>query len=137
MSPKLRRAAGLVLVWLVGLALIASAGMKLAAPPFLLERMGDSGFLPLLLPLGVVEIVAAVLLLVPKTWRLGLLLCTAYLGGAIAVSIESEGLGEAVPAAVLQALLWTGAALRTPDLLGPLFPGRGTAAAPAAPAAVR
>ena len=131
MSSKVRRAAGLALVWVVGLALVASAGVKLAAPPFLLEKMDGSGFLPLLVPLGLVELAAAVLLLVPRTWRLGLLLCVAYLGGAIAVSIETDGLGEAVPAAVLQALLWTGAALRAPDLLGPPVAGRAAADGPA------
>ena len=120
MSPKVRRTIGLVLIWLVGLALAASAVMKLSG---MLEDGGDSsaaGFGPLLRPLGGVELAAAVLLLVPLTHRLGLLLCTAYLGGAMAVSIAQQGLGEATPAAVLQALLWTGATLLTPDLLGEL-----------------
>ncbi len=119
MSPNVRRTVGLVLIWLVGLALAASAVLKL------LGLVGDSasagGFGPLLRPLGIVGLAAAALLLVPMTHRLGLLLCTAYFGGAMAVSISDSGLAEALPSAILQALLRTGATLRTPDLLGPLL----------------
>ncbi|QDT16949.1 DoxX family protein [Alienimonas californiensis] len=120
MSPKARRITGLVLIWLVGLALAASAGMKLAGMAEG-ESASAGGLDGLIRPLGVVELLSAVLLLVPLTHRLGLLLCTAYLGGAIAASIVMMGLAEALPAAILQALLWTGATLRTPDLLGPLL----------------
>ncbi|MFH5803769.1 hypothetical protein [Alienimonas sp. DA493] len=119
MSPKVRRVAGLVLVWLVGLALAASAVVKFSG---VAGDSGDAGgFAGLIVPLGAVELASAILLLVPLTHRLGLLLCTAYLGGAMAASIATAGLPEAIPAAVLQALLWTGATLRTPDLLGPLL----------------
>jgi hypothetical protein len=130
-SPRLRRIVGLVLIWLVGLALAASAVMKLAG---LMEGEATAGgFAGLLRPLGAVELASAVLLLVPFTHRLGLLLCTAYLGGAMAVSISGGGLGEAVPAAVLQALLWTGATLRAPDLLGPMLAPRTAPAIATAP----
>lgn len=123
MSPRLFRTAGLVLIWLVGLALAASAVLKLGG--WLGDSASAGGFATLFRPLGVVESASAALLLIPRTHRLGLLLCTAYLGGAMAVSISDSGLGEALPAAILQALLWTGATLRTPDLLGPLL-GRRT-----------
>ncbi|NNJ25837.1 hypothetical protein [Alienimonas chondri] len=136
MSPKVRRTAGLVLIWLVGLALAASAGLKLAGIPVddpaeapsvetgeaAADAVGDSsmagGFAELMVPLGLVELASAVLLLIPLTHRLGLLLCVAYLGGAMAASIATTGLSEAIPSAVLQAMLWTGATLYTPDLLG-------------------
>ena len=123
MSPRVRHTAGLVLIWLVGLVLTASAFAKMARPAELVAQMEASGFAEVLLPLAVVEVVSAALLLIPLTRRVGFLLCTAYLGGAIAVHVGGDGLGEAIPAAVLQALLWTGATLHTPDLLGPLLTG--------------
>ena len=123
MSVKARHTAGLVLIWLVGLALVASAIFKMARTEELAAEMGESGFAELLFPLAVLEILCAGLLLVPLTRRVGLLMCTAYLGGAIATHVGGDGLGEAIAPAVLQALLWVGSALHTPDLLGPLLTG--------------
>ena len=132
MSPKARRTAGLVLIWVVGLALIAGAASKLTNPAALAGRLGGSAYVLLFLfkPLALGELGSAVLLLVPQTRRLGLLLCTVYLGGAMAVWIVVEGLAGALPAAVLQALLLTGATLAKADLLAPMLP-RGVPVAPA------
>lgn len=130
MSPTIRRTVGLVLIWLVGLTLATSAVMKLFGVAG--DNLLRGQLIVLLRPLGVIEFTSAALLLVPVTRRLGLLLCTAYLGGAMAWSIAGYGLlglppltavGQAIPAAVIQAMLWTGATLRTPDLLGPLLVG--------------
>ncbi|MEM9702877.1 MAG: hypothetical protein AAF907_10600 [Planctomycetota bacterium] len=119
MSPKIRRIVGLALVWLVGLALAASAVAKLTG------NVGESasvgGFEGRAAYLAGLEFVSVGLLLVPFTHRLGFLLCTAYLGGAMATSIALSGLGEATPSAILQALLWTGAVLYSPELLGPML----------------
>ena len=124
MPARLPRTAGSVLIWLVGLALAASAVGKLAAPAPVREQLLGHG-ITWPRTLGAVELAAAVLLLAPLTRRVGLLLCVAYLGGATAVSFGDDGFAEAVPSMVLQALLWTGAALATPDLLGPLTARRG------------
>lgn len=133
MSPKIRRRVGLGLVWLVGLALVASAAVKLLNVAGAHDQLLAHGVTwPRLL--GAVELAAAVLLLVPATHRVGLLLCAAYLGGATAVSV-GEGTGEMLPSLVLQTLLWTGAALYRPDLIAPRSPVAETAApAPAAAA---
>jgi len=60
---------------------------------------------------AVLELASSALFLVPKTRPFGLLLVSAYLGGAIAAQ-----LGHALPPeppAVLLALLWIGTSLRS------------------------
>ena len=119
MPPRLRRRLGVGLIRLVGLALLATAAVKVTPHPAVAERMASRGITrPVLL--GLVEAGCVAALLVPRTRRVGLLLCTAYLGGAIHATVTG-GVVKALPAVLLQALLWTGAALATPDLLGPLL----------------
>jgi hypothetical protein len=98
-----------VLIILPSLMLLMSAFMKLSGAQELALAFEAIGLGKLLATIGVIELISTVLLLVPKTYKIGFLLITAYLGGAI--SIELAG-GQFPVAAVLLAVIWIGVFLR-------------------------
>ncbi|MDD3322391.1 MAG: DoxX family protein [Paludibacter sp.] len=61
------------------------------------------------------EIVSALLFLIPKTNKIGLLLLSSYMGGAIIIHM-TEGMSIMIPSVVL-ILVWITGFLRNPELL--------------------
>jgi len=111
-----RRTAGNILIFLGGLALIASAATKFAHITLVVNQLAAIGFDGgRLMIIATLEFCSAALYLVPRTRSIGLPLISSYLGGAIAAHL---GHREPVyqPAFVL-ALLWIGAYLRHPEIL--------------------
>ena len=104
---------GRVLSAAPGLMLLASAAMKLShAPPMVGTWVGKFGWPEsALAPIAVLEIVCAVLYLVPRTAILGAILVTGYLGGAYATHLR-VGDAAALPPLVLGAMAWAGLYLR-------------------------
>ena len=99
--------------FLVSVIIIISGVLKISGHHPLLPHfaeMGFAGYVPLF---GGLEIVFALLFLFPKTVNLGLLLLTAYFGGAMAVEIPYGMM--AAPALPL-ALVWMAAWVRYPNL---------------------
>jgi hypothetical protein len=108
--------AGAVLIGLGGLVLLASATAKFARVPQITSQLGAFGFTGGKLTLiAVLEALSASLFLVRRTRSAGLLLVSAFLGGAIATHLQ-HGQSVLQPASVL-ALLWLGAWLRHPEML--------------------
>ncbi len=106
---------GRVLTGLPALALLASGGMKLAQAPPVVDTLTKLGFTAgTVCWLGAIEVLCAVLFLVPQTAVLGAILATGYLGGAICAHVR-EGEPFVVPL-VLGILLWIGLGLREPRL---------------------
>lgn len=113
---KKRRFSGSLLITMGGLMLIGSAGAKLAHVPQVVDQLAAMGFDGGRLTfIAVLEIVSAVLFLVSFTRSLGLLLVSAFLGGAIATHLQ-HGQPIYQPAFVLF-LIWLGAWLRHPQIL--------------------
>jgi hypothetical protein len=111
-----RRIAGNILVFMSGLILVASAGVKLTQVPKVVTQMSAIGFAGNRLTfIAVLEAISAVLFLIPVTRSAGLLLVSSYLGGAISAHL---GHGQTIlqPAMILS-LLWLGAWLRHPEIL--------------------
>ena len=108
---KVRNIVSNILIFLPGIALLASSFTKFAHVPAVVAQMAAVGFTgPRLMLVAVLELTSAALFLVPKTRRFGLLLVSAYLGGAIAAQL---GHGQPpAPPAVLLALIWMGTWLR-------------------------
>ncbi len=102
---------GVVVSILPCLLLLMSAGMKLSAGPEMVEGFKHMGWpASLMVPLGVVELLATLLYLIPQTATLGAVLLTGYLGGAVATHARLE---EPVWTAVgLGVVLWLGLYLR-------------------------
>ena len=111
-----RRTAGNILIFLAGLILIGSAVAKFAQVSPVITPLAALGFAGSKLKIiAALEILSALLFLVPATRSVGLLMVSAYMGGAISAHM---GHNEPVyqPAFVL-ALIWIGAWLRHPEFL--------------------
>ncbi len=77
-----------ILIFLPGIALLGSSLAKFAHVPAVLAQMAALGFDgPRLMIIAVLELASAALLLLPRTRPFGLLLVSAYLGGAIAAHL--------------------------------------------------
>ena len=120
-----RSIAGTILLSLVALALFGGAAAKLAHVPRMVSELGALGFYgSRLTAIALLEIASALLFVLRPTRSLGLLLASAYLGGAIATHV-GHGSPWFQPALVLS-LLWLGTYLRHPVILWSLAPRPGT-----------
>jgi hypothetical protein len=110
-TSKTLQRVGVVVSILPCLLLLMSAGMKLSHGPEIVEGFKHLGYPEsLILPLGVVELLATLLYLVPQTAALGAVLLTGYIGGAVATHARLE---EPVWTAVgLGVAVWLGLYLR-------------------------
>jgi hypothetical protein len=111
-----RRIVGNVLIGFGGLALLGSAATKILQVPKVVEGLGALGFSGnRLMFIAALEIISLTLFLVPVTRSIGLLLISAYLGGAISAHL---GHGENIfPPSLILAIAWLGAWLRHPEIL--------------------
>jgi len=115
--------AGRILTAIPVLMLLASAGMKLARPPQVLEGMGKFGYPEsAILGIALAELACAILYAIPRTAVLGAILVTGYLGGATATHVR---VSDAFVAPVLLGVMaWAGLYLRD-ERLRRLLPLRG------------
>ena len=111
-TPKAMLWTGRVISAIVVLVMGAmGAVMFIMFPPMVLEGMTKHGYPAYVArPLLAVEVVCAVLYLIPQTAVLGAILLTGYLGGAVATHVR---VGEPYGMAVLfGVLVWLGLYLR-------------------------
>lgn len=127
-NSNFRKGAGTVLLVLSSVLLIGSAAAKLAHVPPVVAQLSAAGFDGSKLNLvGFLELVSALLFLIPVSRSVGLLLVSSFLGGAIATHLQ-HGQSIAPPSIVLL-LIWLAAALRHPQILWS-WPARRAGAAP-------
>jgi uncharacterized membrane protein YphA (DoxX/SURF4 family) len=117
MNPqsKTRRIIAWILTSLITLLFVFSAIMKLLAAAQVVEVFTKWGLRDRLVLIGIGELVSALLFLVPRTNSLGVLLLSAYMGGAIVTHMQ-----HAEPfygQSVLLLLIWVAGYLRHPELL--------------------
>ncbi len=111
---KSRRIAAWVLTGLLTLLFSFSAVMKLAAAQPVVEVFTKWGLTNHLMLIGIGELVSALLFAIPRTHSLGVLLLSAYLGGAIVTHMQ-HGEPYVSPGVVLL-LVWITAYLRQPEM---------------------
>lgn len=88
-----------------------SAAMKFLGGQEFQQQFALFGFAPALLgTIGVLEVVSVLLYAIPRTAVLGAILCTGYLGGAIATHVRTDG--QFLPALLFGVLVWLGLYLR-------------------------
>lgn len=97
---------------LAAFMILMGASLKIAGQPELSARIAAVGLLSYIKLFAAAEIVFVALFLYARTMKLGLLLLTAYFGGAIATEILHGGM---LFPAILLSLVWTGAYLRMPS----------------------
>ena len=111
-----RRITGTVLTVLASIMLIGSAGAKLAHVPKVVTELGAMGFDGnKLIFIAILGILSAVLFLIPLTRSFGLLMVSAYMGGAIATHVGHNH--PFIQPAIVLALFWLGTWLRHPQML--------------------
>ena len=114
-QSKGRRIAAWLLTGIITLIFVAIGQAKLLRSQSALELGVRWGLRNYIFWIGVAEVGGALLFFFPKTNSLGVLLVSAYLGGAIATRIEH---GEAyIFPSVLLILVWVAGYLRHPELL--------------------
>lgn len=109
MKESTKKIIAVIIMALPAAMLVMSAGMKLSGSEAIMNTLGKTGIGPYITLLGIIELSSVILLFIKKTFKIGLLLVTGYLGGAI--SIELFG-GQFPVAAILLSVIWTGAFLR-------------------------
>jgi hypothetical protein len=117
---KTRNIINWVLAGIIAIIFIGSALGKLTGNAEAIKMASEIGLdAQTYLILGVVEIIAVLLFLIPRTAVIGTLLLVAYLGGAIA-----SHLGHAqsiLPPVIISVLLWIVAFVRIPELSNTLL----------------
>jgi len=118
---KTRKIINWIFVGLMSALFIMSATMKLmaGADAEIAVNFVKWGLEGKLMLIGMGELIAAILFLIPRTSSLGVLLLSAHLGGAIATHIEH---GEMfIPQAIMLLLVWVANYLRNPEMLSSFF----------------
>lgn len=115
MTTKTKNILRWVLTGLVGFIFIGSAMGKLTGGEQTVAMANSLGLdASTFKIIGLVELLAAVLFVIPRTGILGTLLLAAYMGGAMAAHLVS-GISMLAPA-VLEAIMWIVASIRFPEL---------------------
>lgn len=120
MSPKTRSIIGWILTALLAVLFLWSAAMKFMGGPEMEKGIAGMGLtMDTMRILGVVETLAIVFFIIPRTGVLGTLLLAAYLGGAIATHLEHAQ--SVMSPVIVSCVLWITAAIRFPELCSRLF----------------
>lgn len=107
---------GRIMIYFLSFVLAASAVAKFAGIPKVASQMAAMGFDgQKLTMIAVLEIISALLFAFPRTRSIGLVMVSAYLGGAIATHV-GHNQPPFQPAIVL-GLFWLAAWLRHPQVL--------------------
>jgi uncharacterized membrane protein YphA (DoxX/SURF4 family) len=116
-GPDRAKKAGQLLTIVIAIIMLFTGVMKVTGNAAVAEELERLGLSPeIMVPLGIAEILAAVLFIVPQTAVLGAILLTGYLGGAI-VTHWRVGDWFLIPIPIVIALLvWLAMALREPRL---------------------
>ncbi|HLW42635.1 MAG TPA: DoxX family protein [Flavobacterium sp.] len=121
MSQKAIKITGWSLTIILGLLFTMSAFTKLAQNEEALAQASTFGLDATTYQfIGIIEIIALILFIIPRTGVLGTLLLVAYLGGAIVTHLQhQEPIATAV---IIQMVLWITAFIRFPELRQRLIP---------------
>lgn len=95
------------------LMIAMSGAMKLVGAEQVVTGLTKAGLSSYITLFGIIELISLTLFIYPKTYKIGFLLLTAYLGGAL--SIELAG-GQPPMAAILLTLIWVSVYLRDHNL---------------------
>ena len=105
-----------ILVLVAGIMLLAGSGKVFGfAPEEVVKGLDESRLKDQMRLIGIAEMVSAILLLIPRTWSIGILLASSFWGGEI-VSHMTKDDSYHVPA-ILLLMTWVGTFLRNPESL--------------------
>jgi hypothetical protein len=115
MNPNLKLWASRILTGIITVALSATASIKIAHMPTMVEGLTRAGIPEsAVLPIAILELACLALYLIPRTMVLGAVLLTGYFGGAMVVHII--GGKNVLPLIMLGVWTWGGIYFRVPGL---------------------
>jgi len=114
-QSKARRIVAWILTSLITLLFIFSSVMKFLRPPEVIAAVEKWNLKDELFLIGAGELVSALLFFIPRTHSLGVLLLSAYMGGAIVTHMQNDE--PYIVPAVFLLLIWVAGYLRHPELL--------------------
>lgn len=115
MNIKVQKIVGWSLSSIIFLLLTASAVDKISGSEHSLQIAKLIGISPrTYIILGIIELISALLFLIPKTGILGLMLLSSYLGGAIATHLQ-HGQDIWFPISI-ETVVWIAAFIRFPEI---------------------
>ena len=106
-----------MLTMLAGLLLVASGTAKLIGVASVVRQLEAYGFVHTVPLVAALELASGLLFLAPRTRSFGILLASAFLGGAIATHVQHAEAAQNLPAVLVLTLMWTGTWLRHPVTL--------------------
>jgi hypothetical protein len=113
-----RQLAGQILIYIAGLGLLAAAIAKFAHLPPVVAQLTNAGFGGEKITLvASLELLSALLFLLPVTRSIGVPFASAFLGGAIAAHVRAGEFAGALWPALFMSVCWMGAWLRYPEVL--------------------
>lgn len=118
-----RRIAAWILTGILGALFVMSAVMKLAGAQPVMESFAKWGLEHKAFLIGLGELISALLFILPRTHSIGVLLLSAYMGGAIATHMQHNE--PYVFASLFLLVVWVTAYLRHPEVLHSLHGHRG------------
>jgi hypothetical protein len=109
MNDKTKRGISISLMALASAMLLFSAFMKITGADAMVTGLTAAGLGNYVTLIGIMELIAVILFLIPSTFKVGFLLVTSYLGGALSVELAA---GQPPTAAVILTVIWVSAYLR-------------------------
>jgi uncharacterized membrane protein YphA (DoxX/SURF4 family) len=124
MTTKTKNIINWVLTALVALVFLGSASGKIMGDANTLKMAESFGISAASFKMiGIIEVVAALLFIFPRTGVLGAFVLIAFMGGAIATHVEHNQ--PFVPQLIISAFLWIVTVVRFPELLDRITGKRG------------
>ena len=114
-QSKARRITAWVLSTIITLLFIMSAVFKFLRPPEVMMPVEKWNLKDELMMIGIGELVSALLFFIPKTHSLGVLLLSAYMGGAIVTHMQNDE--PYIVQSITLLVIWIIAYLRDPAVL--------------------
>ncbi len=117
-QQRIRWIAGNILIFLSGLAVTLGAIVKFAGVPGVVQTMATAGFSGGKLTfVAALELLSGSLFLLPRTRSFGLLMLSAFLGGAICSHVQVGEYAKGIGPSLILSLAWVGTWLRHPQAL--------------------
>jgi uncharacterized membrane protein YphA (DoxX/SURF4 family) len=124
MNTKTKNIINWVLTALIGLIFLSSASGKIIGEANTLKMAEGFGISAAAFKtIGIIELVAALLFIFPRTGVLGAFILIAFMGGAIATHLEHNQ--PIMPQLIISAFLWIVTVVRFPELLDRIAGKRG------------
>ncbi|MES2565550.1 MAG: DoxX family protein [Bacteroidota bacterium] len=108
-TTKTTRIISIILTVIPSLMLIMSGIMKLAGAEQIVTGLTKAGLGSYVTLFGIIELAAVALFWFPKTYKIGFLLISCYLAGALSIELTGSGTPTA---AILLVMLWIGLYLK-------------------------